>query len=182
MLCSLRTYCQQVFNATIGRMKTRVKRGNEEPVLFSIRLPTGTRNQLSEIASAEGRSTNSLIVEFIEDRLKSHRIAKQARENDPLAVAYLSADILETYAQVIRAAILRAKVLSGDFPAVPDEGATVGDFESRLVQSAGAPASLGELTPQERELLESLKNLTPEMQAAMITLAKGKFINQGGES
>lgn len=151
--------------------KSQVSRDSDK---FMLRLPEGMREAIANVAAQAGRSMNAEIVARLEASLKAARIAEQARDQDPLAAAYFAADTIELYAKVIRSALIRGKLKSGELPPLQEGDDDLANFEPQALKVEGAPAPEQMLTPFERELINQLRDMTPEMREAMLTLAKRK--------
>lgn len=143
-------------------------------VYLQLRLPVDVRDMLAALAKNNGRSMNTEIITRLEASLKAARIAEQARDQDPLAAAYFAADTIELYAKVIRSALIRGKLKSGELPPLQDGDDALANFEPQAIKVDGAPAPEQMLSPFERELIDQLRDMTPEMREAMLTLAKRK--------
>ncbi len=78
------------------------------------------------------------------------------------------------YAKVIRSALIRGKLKAGELPPLQDGDEALANFEPQALKVDGAPAPEQMFSPFERELIDQLRDMTPEMREAMMTLAKRK--------
>lgn len=143
-------------------------------VPFPLRLPEDLRLLLGQKAESNGRSLNAEIVTRLEASMKAAHIAEQARDQDPLAAAYFAADTIELYAKVIRSALIHGKLKTGELPPLQDGDEALVNYEPQALKIENGPAPEHMLTPFESELIERLRDMTPEMREAMMTLAKRK--------
>lgn len=141
---------------------------------FGLRMPPEMKSTIEAAAQRNGRSMNAEIVARLEASLKAAHIAEQARDQDPLAAAYFAADTIELYAKVIRSALIRGKLKAGELPPLQDGDEALANFEPQALKIENGPAPEQMLSPFERELIDQLRDMTPEMREAMMTLAKRK--------
>lgn len=141
---------------------------------INIKIPAELKSRLEQAAKQNSRSMNAEIVHRLEASLKAARVAEQARDQDPLAAAYFAADTIELYAKVIRSALIRGKLKSGELPPLQDGDDALTNFEPQALKIENGPAPEQILSPFERELIDQLRDMTPEMREAMMTLAKRK--------
>jgi hypothetical protein len=141
---------------------------------INIRIPAELKAAMEQAGKNNNRSMNAEIIARLEASMKAAHIAAQARDQDPLAAAYFAADTIELYAKVIRSALIHGKLKSGELPPLQDGDEALANYEPQALKIENGPAPEHMLTPFESELIERLRDMTPEMREAMMTLAKRK--------
>lgn len=155
-------------------MKSRSKKSSTELVPLSLRLPPHQRDALSAVAAHENKSMNSVIVEFLEEKLEAYDMAKLAHDKDPLAMVYFAADAIESYTEVVRAGVLRAKIMSGDLEVTEENFREIADMKPGLLRPEGVPKQSHILSDEERELVGEIKGMIDTLQTTVAKLTTGK--------
>lgn len=131
---------------------------------FALRMPAQLREEIAEAARASGRSINAEVVLRLEQSLSTERKAKALQGNDPLLAAFHAVEGIGKFCSVIMAAVVEAKVKSGEI--------TVEN--GHRVEQPTAEYLTSMLDDNEHELLERYRRM-PEMQrSALLALLTGK--------
>jgi hypothetical protein len=156
-----------------SRTMRRKQKTTTETVQMYVRLPPGLHAEITDLAAAEGRSLNSLVVELLERSIQPLRVLSQASKSDPLAVSYMAADAIATYADVVRMGLLQCKMDSGELKLTDDNVHAVAGAAPGVLRPAGV-APEPELTAGEAALLAAWRQLPDEQKSAAATLLGAK--------
>lgn len=138
-----------------------------------VRLPPVLHSEITEFAASEGKSLNSVVVEMLDRGMQPLRVLSQASKSDPLAVAYMAADAIASYVDVVRMGLLQCKLDSGDLALTEDNAHAVAGVQPGLLRPAGVSITPG-LTPDESALLDAWRKLSAEQKDAAATLLGAK--------